>query len=421
MATTTTGKKVELKPKDSDRKSQSDESRNTANARRSKVGKLYRNGKLVLKPTDITTEPRTPKKNPLPRILSTDSRNKGGGLKTTTGQRRIKVSNKEATAIAKEAGRRPIAPRPRNIPKPGSNSLSASEKRSISQIGTVTRLKPKAKMTLQQIKEKKAVERKAKFTRLLTPAKPVGEAKSKSKSTLKDLPKHKVTIKTPKVPKKILTLKDKLAGKTVVVGTDKKGNPIKMDAFEYATTKGKMKQAGKNTANWDAGQRPKTTIEQGRGTFGEKVESVTKSNTPEARATLKGEIVERAQQAKANRGGPKFTKKTKNGQTVSVSKIDNPKNAASNRAIMADRVAQGEAEAKKAQARIDAAREKKIKSKTSKAKVNQTLADAKKAKEARIAKARAIKAKRPVNINRGGAGIRGPINLGGGGMNWENK
>ena len=361
------------------------------------AGKLYRNGKLVSKPTDITTQPRTPKNNPLPKLLSKDNRNKSGGLKTTTGQRRVKVSDSAARTVAQEIGRRPSAPRPRNVPRPGSNSLSAAEKKAIAQVGSVIRPKPKAKMTLQDIKQKKAAERKAKFTKLLTPTKKIGE--TKSKPTVRELPKHKVIIKTPKVPKTMLQLEKKLGNKIVKVGTDAKGQPIKMNAATYAKTKAAMKLAAKNKANWDAGQRPVTTIDQGRGNVPQP-ESVTRTDNPEIR---KGEIVERAQQVKANRGGPKFVKKTRNGQTTSVSKIDNPRNAASNRAIMADRVAKGEEEARKMQTRIDAAREKKIKSKTSKAKVNQTLADAKKAKETRVAKARAIKASRPSLTSSGGS------------------
>lgn len=381
---------------------QTQKQRQITNTILARKGKLYRNGKLVSKPTDVTTEPRTPKSNPVSK--PSDNRNQGGGLKTTTGQRRVRVSDVAAKEIAKEARQLPDGPRARRLIRPGSNTLTAAEKKAMQEVAPVVRLKPKAKMTLQDIKAKKAAERKAKFDKLLTPVRPRGEAKSKSKSALRDLPKHKVTIKTPKVSKNILALKKKLAGKTVVVGTDKNGKSIKMDAFEYAMTKGKMKLAAKNPANWDtAGSRPKTTIDQGRGTVGEKIESITKSDTPEARATLKGEIVERAQQVKANRGGPKFTKKTKDGRTVSVSKIDNPKNAASNRVILADLVAKGEAEAKKVEARITAAEEKKSKSKTTKAKVDQTLADAKKAKEERVAKARAIKAQQRGITSSGGS------------------
>lgn len=379
----TLGKLVERVVKDTDRGTQA--SRGVTNAIRPKTGKLYRNGKLVSK-NAVTSEPR--KAGPVKRVLSADAPNVGGGQKTTTGQRRVKVSDAEATAIAKEAGRRPIAPRGRDIPKPSTKSLTPNEKR-YEALGkkakvTVTKKKP---MNAAEIKANKVSERKAKFDKLLDPTTGKVEGPKKNPATFRpQLPKHKVLINIPKVPKNILTLKRKLVGKTVTVGTNKKGEPIKMDAFKYATTRGEMAQANKNPANWDiASNRPKADISKGRGIHGEKVKSVTKTDNPEIR---KGEIVEKAQQAKANRGGPKFTKKVEvkstkgkviGKQTVSVSKIDSPKNVESNEQIMADRLKQGVKAADAENVRLNKAKEVRIKRNAPK--VDKTLADAAKARK----------------------------------------
>lgn len=268
-------------------------------------------------------------------------------LRKAASASKPKVTASEAKAIAKEAGRRPIAPRPRNVPKAGSNALTAAEKKAQTQVSTVTRPKPKAKMTEREIAAKKATERKAKFTKLLTPAKPVGTTKTKP-SQRPQLPKHKTDVKIYKVSKRVPTEKEQLAEK--------------------------LKNAAQNPKNTFAA-RPKSDISQGRGNVPQP-ESVTKTAD---RAITRGERVERIQQIKASRGGPKFTKKTKSGQTVSVSKIDSPRNAASNRMIMKERVKEGEAEADKVSKRLNAGADRRIKKNTKK--VDATLAKAKQARQ----------------------------------------
>ena len=258
-----------------------------------------------------------------------------------------KVTASEAKAIAKEAGRRPIAPRPRNVPKAGSNALTASEKKAQTQVSTVTRPKPKPKMTERDIATKKATERKAKFTKLLTPAKPVGTTKTKP-SQRPQLPKHKTDVKIYKVSKRVPNEKEQLAEK--------------------------LKNAASNPKNTFSA-RPKSDISQGRGNVPQP-ESVTKTAD---RAITRGERVERIQQIKASRGGTKFTKKTKSGQTVSVSKIDSPRNAASNRMIMKERVKEGEEEAAKVSKKLNAGTDRRIKKNA--AKVDATLAKAKQARQ----------------------------------------
>lgn len=260
-----------------------------------------------------------------------------------------KVTASEAKAIAKEAGRRPIAPRPRNVPKASSNALTASEKKAQTQVSTITRPKPKAKMKQEDIGLKKAVERKAKFKKLLTPVKPVGTTKTKP-SQRPQLPKHKTDVKIYKISKRTPSEKEQLAEK--------------------------LKNAAQNPKNTFAA-RPKSDISKGRGNTPQP-DSITKTADP---AITRGERIERIQQIKASRGGPKFTKKTKSGQTVSVSKIDSPRNVASNRAIMEKRVKEGEEEAAKVSKRLNAGKDAKIKKDTKK--VDATLAKAKRAKESR--------------------------------------
>jgi len=260
-----------------------------------------------------------------------------------------KVTTSEAKAIAKEAGRRPIASRPRNVPKAGSNALTVSEKKAQTQVSTITRPKPKAKSNPAEIAQIKATERKAKFTKLLTPVKPIGTTKVKP-SQRPQLPQHKTDVKIYKISKRIPSEKEQLAEK--------------------------LKNAAQNPKNTFAA-RPKSDISKGRGNTPQP-DSITKTADP---AITRGERIERIQQIKASRGGTKFTKKTKSGQTVSVSKIDSPRNAASNKMIMEKRVQEGEAQADKVSQKLNVKKDAKIKKDS--AKVDATLAKAKQARQGR--------------------------------------
>ena len=121
--------------------------------------------------------PLGPKRKPLERIPSTKAialepkPNIGGGLRTTTGQGRKPLPAKDVTAITKERTLRPSnSGRARDVKKPSSKELSPSEKAadiaSKKSPVAVTRKKP---MSLAEIKKAKAVARKAKFDRVLTP------------------------------------------------------------------------------------------------------------------------------------------------------------------------------------------------------------------------------------------------------------
>jgi len=287
-----------------------------------------------------------------------------------------KVSSSEAKAIAKETGRRPIAPRPRNIPKASSNALTASEKRSETQIGTVTRLKPKAKSNLAEIKTNKAIERKAKFKKLLTPEKEIGTTKTKPNQR-PQLPKHKTDVKIYRKKKSGFDTSNAGAEAEPLArgaGKGESGTRVTTTYKSRSEIAEEGKNAARNPKNTSAA-KPKSDISEGRGNVPQP-ESVTKTGDP---AIIRGERVERIQQIKASRGGTKFTKKTKSGQTVSVSKIDSPRNAASNKVIMEQRVREGEAEADKVNKKLNAGTDRRIKKNT--AKVDATLAKAKQARQ----------------------------------------
>ena len=346
---------------------------------------------------EVITEPRVLPKTKLPRGVKPVSKpktktpsllekNKGGGQKTTTGQRRVKVSDTEAKAIAQEVGRRPIAPRPRLVKKGSGSVLSASEKRSQSQIGTVTRPKPKRPLKLAEIKANKASERRAKFEKLLTPVKPIGEKRPGRVTSTKlsgpkrpELPAHKVDVKVMRKKKWTPDTSNAGAEAEPLARGAGKGESGARVTTTYKS-KAEIAEEGRNAAQSPQNTfaaRPKTDISKGRGNVPQP-KSVTKTGDA---ATVRGERIERIQQIKASRGGPKFIKKTKSGQTVSVSKIDSPRNAASNKLIMEKRVQEGEAEADKVSKKLNASKDAKIKKNT--AKVDKTLAEAQRAKESR--------------------------------------
>jgi len=117
-----------------------------------------------------------PIRKPLERIPSTKAvalepkPNVGGGLKTTTGQGRKPLPDKDASDISKEINQRPNnSGRVKDVKKPSSKELSPSEKAadiaSKKSPVTVTKKKP---MSSAEIKKTRATARKAKFDRVLT-------------------------------------------------------------------------------------------------------------------------------------------------------------------------------------------------------------------------------------------------------------
>ena len=112
-----------------------------------------------------------------------------------------KVSSADATAIAKELKVRPSnSGRVKDVKKPSLKSLSPHEKlyEKLGEKAKVTVVKKKP-MSSAELKKSTATERKAKFTKVLTPIKPIGEKRAGSVTSLRPkvatLPKHKVDVK----------------------------------------------------------------------------------------------------------------------------------------------------------------------------------------------------------------------------------
>jgi len=113
---------------------------------------------------------------------------------------KAKISSKVATAVAKDASRRPIAPRPRDVKKPG-NYLTPREKlyEKLGQKAPVkiTRKKPMSPAEIATVKKSVKESKLAKLAE--RPAKPKG-GKLEDKNF--KLPKHKVNVGIPKIVKK---------------------------------------------------------------------------------------------------------------------------------------------------------------------------------------------------------------------------
>lgn len=114
---------------------------------------------------------------------------------------KAKIPASEATAIAKEAGRRPIAPRPRDVKKGSETKLTPREvlyeKLGKKAPVKITRKKPMSQAEIATVKKSVKESKLAKLAE--RPAKPKG-GKLEDKNF--KLPKHKVNVGTPKIVKK---------------------------------------------------------------------------------------------------------------------------------------------------------------------------------------------------------------------------
>ena len=114
---------------------------------------------------------------------------------------KAKIPTSEATAIAKEAGRRPIAPRPRDVKKGSETKLTPREvlyeKLGKKAPVKITRKKPMSQAEIATVKKSVKESKLAKLAE--RPAKPKG-GKLEDKNF--KLPKHKVNVGTPNIVKK---------------------------------------------------------------------------------------------------------------------------------------------------------------------------------------------------------------------------
>jgi hypothetical protein len=224
---------------------------------------------------------------------------------------------------------RPVA-RNRDVPRPSTQSLTAREKlyEKLGEKAKVT-VRNKKPMTKQEIKKEARKARKAKFDKVLSPR-----------------PKPKPN-RTPLKPI------DKSRGSNA---------PVKPKLSDEAQ---KLENAKNNPRNWEiADQRPKATIDQGRGNT-QQPPSVTKSSKPgrkekrsvrvEARNVRRAEKRDRRTDARGSKRadytrprmityvtGPKSAKPgtTKRMQigTQTVSRTNHPRNAASDAGNMEEKL-----------------------------------------------------------------------------------
>lgn len=281
------------------------------------------------KKTDVTNEG---KGMPV-RVRSPRKRRpvEGPETKTTAIVRaknpRVKVSDADAKDVSRELRNRPAGSRNREIPKPGSTTLTANEKAliKVKQPVEVKRVEPKS---LQQIKDEKAAEKLARTNRLLRrPSKrkvegPKTEHQTRvienAKKDVPRLPSHKVYVKV-KIRAGIKKRKPDMShvgppGRTTrSAGKGEKGAYVRQPLKSSEDIRKEGDNANTNPLNWDvAGNRPKATIEQGRGNVPQPG-SITRNRSVERH---KIEVVERNRQRRANTGGPRIVVKQKNRNLI---------------------------------------------------------------------------------------------------------
>ena len=200
------------------------------------VNKSARGNRTLSRATASTRNVRNPipnKKRPLPQRMK----------QTTTGQPRKKVSDKVATAMAKEsAGPKAKAPfgRAPKVSKPAvGRILTKSEKARDayykSKQNPVNVRQGKRKVKEIKSQAQKDFERRLEIRKAIS-GKPGKRAPEAPPTTEKPL-------------RNVTEILKPLKGKYVVTGTTSAGQPIKMSAEEYVLTKVKMKGATQNPKN----------------------------------------------------------------------------------------------------------------------------------------------------------------------------
>lgn len=238
------------------------------------------------------------------------------GLKTTTGQHRVRVSDIDAKDVSKELRKRPNSERTRNLPRPGALTTNEKARIKVRQPVITSSVWPRGKSPMTGKKEANIVR----INKLLkSPPKrkpilgPLTAAEDRARNP--KLPSHKVNVGIPnllwRIKKEIKVAKAeaRLPGRKVKVGENKHGKPIYMDAAEYIQTRVGMKLAAKNPENWSPSQsRTKFTIEEGRGGVPQPKSITRRKPTVEEH---KNQVAERNRQRKAHQGGPSMIQRTK--------------------------------------------------------------------------------------------------------------
>jgi hypothetical protein len=258
------------------------------------------------KKTDVTYEGKG-----MPVKVSTRKpRPKKTGLKTTTGQRRAKVSDVDAKDVSKELRARPNAPRSRDVVKPGSTTLTANEKAliKVKQPVEIRNVEPKS---LQQIKDAKAAEKLARTNKLLRRPKtrkvegPKTEHQTKvvenAKKDVPRVPSHKVYVKIMRKKKWKPDTSNAGAGAdrtTRSAGKGEKGAYVR----QPYKSKAEIREEGNNanTAENTFAAKPKSDISQGRGNAPQPKPIIPKELTRTERRAARAD---RKRQAKHRRSG----------------------------------------------------------------------------------------------------------------------
>lgn len=235
---------------------------------------------------------------------------------------RVRVSDADAKEISKELKNRPSGSRNRDIPKPGSTTLTSNEKREIRMKDTILYKKPNEPKSLQQIKDEKAAAKLARTNRLLKrPSRRKAEGPKTERQTKvienakKDTPRvppHKVdvTIMRKKKWKPDTSNAGAQADEYTrpLTNSGKKGSIVRQPYKSKAEIREEGNNANTNPANWDvAGNRPKTTIEKGRGNVPQPG-AITRNRSVERH---RAQVAERNRQRRANQSGPSIVIKQK--------------------------------------------------------------------------------------------------------------
>lgn len=313
-------------------------------------GKVLKGARLAAKAIEAEKAAKAAK---VTSVVVKNLRKAKAGVGTTK-----KVSSADATAIAKELKVRPSdSGRVKDVKKPSLKSLSPHEKlyEKLGEKAKVTVVKKKP-MSSAELKKSTATERKAKFTKVLTPIKPIGEKRAGSVTSLRPkvatLPKHKVDVKI--MEKRKWKPDTSNAGAeadrtTRAVGKGEKGAYVR----QPYKSKAEIREEGNNANNPQNtfAVKPKSNIAEGRGNT-QQPHSVTKNPIERGNAMQKKE--QRMEKRKARQANlrdartdaresestPRMVEHNWGSKLVKkpLIKTNHPKNAASDAGNMREKI-----------------------------------------------------------------------------------
>ena len=348
--------------------------------------------------------------------------NRGGGLKTTTGQRRVKVSDKDAKAIAREAKK---SNRARAIAK-RVGTLSANEQRQITKIDTILRPKPLTKQQLEARKQAKASKPEPRNVVTKTSDssrnKPLKPDTSKPKAFNPNSPERAKILALKRLNEKINKLQPRPTGPNVRPFTKAQAahraellrnakarlERAKSESKTRLTVEQrlKLKNAASNPKNSTAPAPRKNSAEM----LAEKEKALKAAGKVKGKRVRSPESIQRNIERKVDRQQGKDARRD-------PKRYEHPLNdrGPSMNIRMKAIVEEADAAIKAASARKAKEREKIAKTPAAKAKVDATLAAKKRADKAEAARL----ARNTLRNRTGKPGLRG--GMGGGGFNKANR